>query len=115
MKHRRGKGHFGREGCEGFADVGCYFGRNGGSVHSGQGDRVLAVPPGYASHFGHSLAGGSRQWDAGALTSAAGGNSRALISKSDIICLLPRELKVTELKVLHPILVDMYLVSSTAV
>ena len=110
-----GKGHFGREECEGFAYVGCYLGRNGDSVHSGQIDQVLAAPLGYTTHFGHSLARSSHQQDAGVLTSAAGGNSRALISKSEIICLLQREPKLTELKVLHPVLVDMYLVSSTTV
>lgn len=112
MKRQWVKGHFGREGCD---DVGCYSDRNSHSVHSGQTDQVLAASLGCTSHFGHSLAHGSHQQDAGTLTSAAGGNSRALISKSEIVCLLQREPKSTELKVLHPILVDTYLVSRTAV
>lgn len=51
MKYWLGKGHFGKEGYEGFADVCCCLGWNGNSVHSGQ-----RVPLGYASHSGHSLA-----------------------------------------------------------
>jgi len=89
-KGRWGKGHFGREGCEGFADVGCYLGRNGGSVHSGQADQVHAALPGDSSRFGHSPARSSHQQHVATLTAAAGGNSCALVSTSEIICLLQR-------------------------
>lgn len=72
--------------------------------------RCLRLPLGYTSHAGYSLRCGDHQQDAGTLTLTATGNSCALISKSVITCLLQRETKLTKLRVLHPILVDIYLV-----
>lgn len=107
-----GKRHFGREGCEGFADAGCHLGWN--SDCSLRTARTTAhSAPGL--HIPFWAPSGTQQPPAGhwSIDRSRLRNSRGLISKSEIICLLQGEPKMTEVKVLHPVLVDMYLVSST--